>query len=344
MTRGGAASNVLLDYGPFGEPMQPASPAGLFDFAGMLRFPGSSVLHSTHRSYLQRLGRFAQQDPAGFADGLNRYVYAKNTPIDLYDPLGLESYAPMSKARIDYLATQRGIGVDLTGVNRQRAVGRWFQNILLRSFGLTENGRRFNSLLRDLGTNQNRSSVQPDAVTDQQYYKADETSNNFVRGVKYIAWSLADVGGKTLKNSSFWEFKAYAEGTVINLNDSEIQIKGMIDAASETDATKDKSAPLPSSIHIVTTSGVTLSPAVISYATARDVELVLHIAEEYSTDTGGNPVGMRVGAGMVLNDAVLMKRGAYIAEQNAGSVVRFEPNQVRVNLLPGRFLHLGPLN
>jgi RHS repeat-associated protein len=345
LTRGAAPSNELLDYRPFGEPMQSALPAGMYGFAGMLRFPGSSVLQTTHRSYVQPLGRFAQQDPAGFADGLNRYAYAKNNPIDLYDPLGLQSYAPMSKARIDYIANKRGIGIDRIGVNKERAVGRWFQNTLLRSFGLTENGRRFDSLARDLGTNQtqrNRSTVVPDAVVDQEYYKADESSTQFVRGVKYIAWSLTGIGGKTLKDSSFWEFKAYKEGTVINLNDSEVQIKGMIDAASETDATKDKSAPLPSSVHIVTTSGVTVSPDVIAYATSRDVELVLHVAEEYSSTETGEPVGMRVGAGMVLNDIVLMKRGAFIAEQHAGSDVRFEPNQVRINLLPGRFYHRPP--
>lgn len=338
--RGLAPSEELFDHRPFGEAAQPTSGAGLYSFAGMLRYPGSSLLHAANRAYLAPTGRFAQQDPAGFVDGLNRYIYAHNNPIDLYDPLGLQSYAPMSKARVDFIANRQGIGAGQLGVNRERKVGRWFQNTLMRSFGLTENHRRFGSLVRDLATAENRATVVPDAVADQKYYKADESQSQFVRGLEYLSFWASDgeLFGKTMRDSTFWEFKAYREGTVIRLNDSEIQIKGMIDAASETAATKDRKSPLPSVIHIVTTSGVAVSPEVIEYATMKDVELVLHYAEEYSTETG-DPIGMRIGAGMTLNDIVVLRRGAFIADQHAGSLVRFDPQQLRLNLLP-RTYHL----
>ncbi|MHA4871590.1 RHS repeat-associated core domain-containing protein [Duganella sp. PWIR1] len=330
---GAVPAQVVLDYAPHGAVLAGLAPAGgIQDFAGMLRFPGSSLLHSVHRSYLPALGRFLQQDPAGIPDGPNRYSYARNNPVDLYDPLGLQSYSPMTKARVDFIASTRGVGRGMSGVSQNREVGRWFQNKLLRSFGLTENGRTFGSLTRDLATEETRSRVQPDAVSDQRYYKADTSATQFVRGVEYLAFTLADIGGKTYKDSSFWEFKAYREGTVINLGDSESQIKGMIDAASEMEATKDTKAPLPSAIHLVTTAGVTVSPEVIAYAMSKDVELVHHFAEEY-INQDGESLGMRVGAGVVLNDMVLIKRGAFVAEQHAGKLVYFDSTNVRINLL-----------
>ncbi|MBK8012200.1 MAG: RHS repeat-associated core domain-containing protein [Deltaproteobacteria bacterium] len=42
------------------------------------------------RWYAPGLGRFLSQDPLGFLDGANRYLYAGGQPIDFYDPLGLE--------------------------------------------------------------------------------------------------------------------------------------------------------------------------------------------------------------------------------------------------------------
>ncbi len=35
------------------------------------------------------MGRFTQRDPAGFADGINPYVYVGNSPTNFTDPLGL---------------------------------------------------------------------------------------------------------------------------------------------------------------------------------------------------------------------------------------------------------------
>ena len=43
-----------------------------------------------HRIYDPHTGRFTSEDPLGFVDGPNRYVYAGNSPAKWIDPLGLE--------------------------------------------------------------------------------------------------------------------------------------------------------------------------------------------------------------------------------------------------------------
>ncbi|WP_324872551.1 RHS repeat-associated core domain-containing protein [Methylocaldum sp.] len=47
------------------------------------------------RYYDPTLGRFTQRDPAGFADGVNPYVYVGNNPVSFTDPLGLSKYNPV---------------------------------------------------------------------------------------------------------------------------------------------------------------------------------------------------------------------------------------------------------
>ena len=43
-----------------------------------------------HRIYDPTTGRFTSEDPLGFIDGPNRYVYCANNPISIIDPYGLE--------------------------------------------------------------------------------------------------------------------------------------------------------------------------------------------------------------------------------------------------------------
>lgn len=113
LRRGGVPTDAVFDYRPYGAPISPAVSVPLLDFAGMLRFPGSSVLHTSHRSYLPTLGRFLQQDPAGFADSTNRYVYARNNPVDLFDPLGLQSFSSSDLLVFEFLErVAHEIGLD----------------------------------------------------------------------------------------------------------------------------------------------------------------------------------------------------------------------------------------
>lgn len=103
LRRGGpVAADVEIGHLPFGQ-NEAAAGDESFGFAGLLRFPNSVLLHAVHRSYDPRMGRFVQQDPAGYTDGLNRYVYARNNPIDLVDPLGLEGLSPSTMRILEYM-------------------------------------------------------------------------------------------------------------------------------------------------------------------------------------------------------------------------------------------------
>jgi RHS repeat-associated protein len=60
-----------------------------------LRFPGqyydteTGLCYNWHRYYDPRVGRYLTEDPKGFEDGLNFYLYGRNNPILNMDPFGL---------------------------------------------------------------------------------------------------------------------------------------------------------------------------------------------------------------------------------------------------------------
>lgn len=62
-----------------------------FTFAGREQNTTSEVVYMRARYYIPSLGRFSQPDPMGFADGINRYAYVKNSPTNYVDPSGLLS-------------------------------------------------------------------------------------------------------------------------------------------------------------------------------------------------------------------------------------------------------------
>ena len=43
------------------------------------------------RDYDPATGRYVESDPIGLAGGLNTYAYFRNSPIDRYDPQGLQA-------------------------------------------------------------------------------------------------------------------------------------------------------------------------------------------------------------------------------------------------------------
>ena len=62
-----------------------------------------------NRVYDPNTGRFTSEDPMGFADGPNRYVYVLNNPINFYDPDGLLTWA-----QVGYFAAGVAIGAIIT--------------------------------------------------------------------------------------------------------------------------------------------------------------------------------------------------------------------------------------
>jgi RHS repeat-associated protein len=50
------------------------------------------LFYYRHRVYDPHTGRFTSEDPMGFIDGANRYVYCGNNPVNIVDPFGLAWY------------------------------------------------------------------------------------------------------------------------------------------------------------------------------------------------------------------------------------------------------------
>ncbi|WP_427501458.1 RHS repeat domain-containing protein [Methylomonas sp. MED-D] len=81
-------------YDAFGQALAKTGTIPRYGYAG--REPDvTGLIHYRARSYDPSLGRFAQRDPAGFADGINPYAYVGNNPISFSDPLGLMKAAPI---------------------------------------------------------------------------------------------------------------------------------------------------------------------------------------------------------------------------------------------------------
>ncbi len=52
----------------------------------------SGLLHYRNRMYSPTLGRWMQQDPMGYVDGMNLYQAYRSGPVALVDPLGTDAY------------------------------------------------------------------------------------------------------------------------------------------------------------------------------------------------------------------------------------------------------------
>lgn len=92
----GVSITGSLQYGPWGEEIFTQG-----DIDTRYRFCGAygvqtdknGLIHMRARYYQPNLGRFINQDPIGFAGGMNWYSYANGDPILNNDPRGLEVFA-----------------------------------------------------------------------------------------------------------------------------------------------------------------------------------------------------------------------------------------------------------
>jgi RHS repeat-associated protein len=96
----------------------------IFDSWGTARIAVAEVLGFTSRerdednsidlrarNYSPELGRFLSEDPVRFAEGVNFYVYARNTPALMVDPLGLSpNCCECPDSKWDYRGFSASIG------------------------------------------------------------------------------------------------------------------------------------------------------------------------------------------------------------------------------------------
>ena len=97
-----SSANIVerYDYDAYGKPfVSVISSAGnsssasgnVFMFTGREYDAETGNYHYRARFTIPGWGRFAQWDPLGYVDGMNKYAYARGNPSNLFDPFGYEA-------------------------------------------------------------------------------------------------------------------------------------------------------------------------------------------------------------------------------------------------------------
>ncbi len=92
LTKSDGTPSSFYSYDSFGNVI---SSGGRFAAANPVQYTGrefdseTGLYYYRARYYDPSVGRFLSEDPAGFAGGINRYAYVRNSPINLTDPFGL---------------------------------------------------------------------------------------------------------------------------------------------------------------------------------------------------------------------------------------------------------------
>ena len=94
------SSSAARRFDPFGRvDAQRGTWASPLGFEGLLDLPGTGLALSAFRTYEPATGTYLEPDPAGLADGLDRYTYAHSNPYAFDDPLGLSAQPKIATGR-----------------------------------------------------------------------------------------------------------------------------------------------------------------------------------------------------------------------------------------------------
>jgi RHS repeat-associated protein len=86
-TNSSGAAVSTVKYNAFGV-LESGVPAP-YAFTGREWDPESGLYYYRARYYDPKIGRFLTEDPLGLTDGINRYAYVKNNPVNRKDPSGM---------------------------------------------------------------------------------------------------------------------------------------------------------------------------------------------------------------------------------------------------------------
>ena len=78
-----------LRYDAYGRTLAALGNADTHRYSSKELSPATGLYYFGSRWYDPSIGRWRTPDPMGFVDGMNRYAYVRNNPVNLVDPLGL---------------------------------------------------------------------------------------------------------------------------------------------------------------------------------------------------------------------------------------------------------------
>jgi RHS repeat-associated protein len=88
MTNASATVTLTRKYDPWGNPIQGSATSG-YAYTGREWDTETGLAYYRARYYDPKIGRFLSEDPLGYWDGPNLYLYVRNNPINRTDPFGL---------------------------------------------------------------------------------------------------------------------------------------------------------------------------------------------------------------------------------------------------------------